>query len=385
MRQADYNNPKLYNKSEDRAAIMLDDAHHVQILGLNISFTGGDGITLTGYEPASSNIYLADLILDRCYRNALSVISVENMTLERAVLTRTGQVYGTRPMYGIDFEPNHYYQRLSNITIRDVEISHNVVFGADLNIGHLNYSTAPIGVTFDNVSFVNNSRGMQISAGGDSMGGIGPPVRGYVVVTRSHFSHSRLVALAIDGSTTSSATVSVVDTSISDSPSLPFITGAEEYPECERWNDSESWCKLDTRCRWFEDKRHCSPYISPHGNTTAVFVFARGTAGSNASASALRTRAPTVADAVEYGDHAVLIQNLSVTVSGPRLNGVLDGRSLLAIDVLGPDAAVLKGSVSLHVPHSSLCCPTLVSAKGAPQTVAQLNVTCVVDAADGNR
>jgi len=98
MRQADYNDPLLYNKSEDRAGIMLDDAHHVAITGLHISLTGGDGITVNGYEPASSDIYLADLVLDRCYRNALSIISVENMTLERCVLSRTGQVYGTRPM-----------------------------------------------------------------------------------------------------------------------------------------------------------------------------------------------------------------------------------------------------------------------------------------------
>ena len=197
------------------------------------------------------------------------------------------------------------------------------------------------------------------------MGGVGPPVRGYVQVTRSRFLHSHLVALAIDGSTTSSATVSVADTVITDSPSSPFITGAEEYPECERWNDSQSWCKLDTRCRWLDDRRQCLPYVSAHGNTTAVFVYSRPSASA--------------APAIRAGEHTVVIRNLSVIVSGPRLNGLLDGRPLLSVDVLGEDVAALQGTVSVHVPHKNLCGTTLMSAKGRPESVAQLNVTCVFD------
>ena len=100
MWQADYNDPTRYNKSEDRMGITLNDVRDVSIVGLTVAHTGGDGIIVTGYNPGSSNVYLADLVLDHNYRNALSVISVENMTVERTVLSNTGAQYGTRPMDG---------------------------------------------------------------------------------------------------------------------------------------------------------------------------------------------------------------------------------------------------------------------------------------------
>ena len=100
MRQADYNDPTRYNKSEDRMGITLNDVRDVSIVGLTVAHSGGDGIIVTGYNPGSSNVYLADLVLDHNYRNALSVISVENMTVERTVLSNTGAQYGTRPMDG---------------------------------------------------------------------------------------------------------------------------------------------------------------------------------------------------------------------------------------------------------------------------------------------
>ena len=98
MNQADYMNSN-YTKAEWRSGITLDNVVNVSVVGLTISRTGGDGVMITGY-PYSRNVYLADLTLVHAYRNALSVISVMNLTVERVVFSRAGEGLGTRPMAG---------------------------------------------------------------------------------------------------------------------------------------------------------------------------------------------------------------------------------------------------------------------------------------------
>ena len=250
-----------------------------------------------------------------------------------------------------------------------MEISHNLAFGADLNIGHLNSSTAPIGVTFDNCTLYNNSRGLQISAGGAGMGGIGPPVSGYVNVVRSHIAHSHLAALAIDGSTAESALVTIIDTVITDAPSMAYVTANETYPECGRWD--QAWCKLDTRCRWSAVKDPvCIPGRAGGGNTTAISIYARATGKAER-----RTIGSTSAA------HVILIRNTSVFVSGPRLNGLLDGRALLSADVVGDGQAVVQGSLTVHVPQQRLC-QSAIATEGNLDTLAGLKVACVLKSDD---
>ena len=70
--------------------------------------------------------------------------------------------------------------------------------------------------------------------------------------------------------------------------------------------------------------------------------------------------------------------------AGPRLNGLLEGRPLLSVDMLGADVAALTGSISMHVPHESLCGPTLVSANGGTENIADLHITCAVDGHDNS-
>ena len=100
--QAEYINTDNYSRAEWRSGITLDAVVNVSVLGLKISRTGGDGIMVigSGRSSWSENVVLADLTVDSAYRNALSVISVMNLTVSNCTLSYAGKDLGTRPMAG---------------------------------------------------------------------------------------------------------------------------------------------------------------------------------------------------------------------------------------------------------------------------------------------
>ena len=80
--------------------------------GLRVEETGGDGIYVLGY----SNIHISDCVLDRNFRQGMSVINVSNLLVERTTFSNTD---GTAPMAGVDMEPDSHWYSSSNQEIYD--------------------------------------------------------------------------------------------------------------------------------------------------------------------------------------------------------------------------------------------------------------------------
>ena len=369
MRQADYNDPTRYNKSEDRMGITLNDVRDVSIVGLTVAQTGGDGIIVTGYSPGSANVYLADLVLDHNYRNALSVISVENMTVERVVLSNTGAQYGTRPMDGVDFEPDHDYQVIANVTMRDVVIENNLAIGISVCLGHFNASTKPVGIVFDNVTVRNNSRGLRHIAGGNASGagGVGPAVGGFVTINNSLFDGARLETFIIEGATETNAAVSILNTAISHAPMLTEVVPDDDYPECRRW--TQAWCALDTRCRWVakagEPTASCHPGPAMTGNSSVGAIYASGVSGVTPGA----TRTP----------HAVSFQNVTIFANGPSGSGLASGRFLVKTDISGSGQAQWAGDLTIVVEKLAECSGAVIGSHPALKTACRAKADELMD------
>jgi hypothetical protein len=105
MRRADYADNRTYTQGEWRAGLVLIHSSNVHIYGLTITETGGDGI----YIIRSRDLLLDGVILDRCYRQGISVIAATNMLVINSTFSNTGQgtlstgaQLGTPPMCGVD-------------------------------------------------------------------------------------------------------------------------------------------------------------------------------------------------------------------------------------------------------------------------------------------
>ena len=128
MRRDLFARGKPYMSSEHRHAIVIYASRNVKVLGLTIKDTGGDGIMIGGLTRSSYNkrVLIKDVVISNAFRNAISVISAEDLTIDNAVLVNTN---GTSPQEGIDFEPDHEKQRIVNFAVRNCIIMNNKRLG----------------------------------------------------------------------------------------------------------------------------------------------------------------------------------------------------------------------------------------------------------------
>jgi len=168
MRKLDYMS-EPYSKAEWRMGLALWGCSNVTIEGLTITESGGDGIYITGSDttPYSSNITIRKVTCDSNYRQGISVISADNLLIENCILTNTR---GTSPAAGIDMEPNHSHQRLSNIVVRDCRFIDNDGGGVHHYFGHLTSETEDVSILYDNCH-ITSSTGAGIIMGGCRDGG----------------------------------------------------------------------------------------------------------------------------------------------------------------------------------------------------------------------
>ena len=128
MRRDLFTSGKPYKASEHRHAIVVYASQNVRILGLTIKDAGGDGIMVGGLTHSSYNkdVLIKDVLITNAYRNAISIISAENLTIDNAILINTN---GTSPQGGLDFEPDHEQQRIVNFAVRNCIIMNNKRLG----------------------------------------------------------------------------------------------------------------------------------------------------------------------------------------------------------------------------------------------------------------
>lgn len=150
MRKADYDSYR-YTKSEFRHVIRLLGCSNINILGLRLESSGGDGIfigTITPRPyPPCKNVLIRDCICDNNYRQGISVTSVDKLLIENCVLSNTG---GTAPAAGIDLEPNHGGNMLVNVVISNCVSENNGGSGFIASISNLNVRSREVSILFVN-------------------------------------------------------------------------------------------------------------------------------------------------------------------------------------------------------------------------------------------
>ena len=205
MRRDLFASGKPYQPSEHRHAIVLYASQNVKVLGLTIKDAGGDGIMVGGMTHSSYNkgVLIKDVLVTNAYRNAISVISAENLTIDNAVLINTN---GTSPQGGLDFEPDHEKQRIVNFTVRNCIIMNNKRLGICFPVSGLLTASQrerglPISGLIENCTIYNN--GYHAWGGGvDKQWGDGLFMKWHldsVRVRNSLFVHNAGAGFLVDG------------------------------------------------------------------------------------------------------------------------------------------------------------------------------------------
>lgn len=193
MWRDDYDDPEQYKKAEWRHVVNLRSCENVQILGLTLAESGGDGIYLGvgGKRGPNTNILIQDVVCDQNYRQGISVISARGLLIERCVLKNTD---GTAPRAGIDFEPNHPKEEITDCVMRDCLVENNAGDGYLFALQQLDSTSKPVSVKLENCRSVGNRSGFRIHATNRAGN---EPVKGEVVAVNCEFIGSESSALAI--------------------------------------------------------------------------------------------------------------------------------------------------------------------------------------------
>jgi hypothetical protein len=158
MRKQDYQKPP-YAKAEWRNGLSLLGCRNIKVEGLRLAASGGDGIYIgrgTGDRIHGQNITIMDVTCEDHHRQGISVITAENLLIERCTLRGT---QGTAPQAGIDFEPNLPDERLSSCVVRDCVIEHNAGYGILMALGALRAESDPMSIAVDHCQVSDNHQG----------------------------------------------------------------------------------------------------------------------------------------------------------------------------------------------------------------------------------
>ena len=148
MRRADYDAPP-YSHAEWRHVLNIKSSVNIQVMGLTLAESGGDGIYLGSLrsEWPNRDILIKDVVCDRNYRQGISVISAENLLIENTVMRDTA---GTAPAAGIDFEPNAKGERLKNCVMRNCVTENNQGDGYAFYLPNLTRASEPVSIRIEN-------------------------------------------------------------------------------------------------------------------------------------------------------------------------------------------------------------------------------------------
>ncbi|MBI5831993.1 MAG: right-handed parallel beta-helix repeat-containing protein, partial [Armatimonadetes bacterium] len=149
---------------------------NIKVLGLKLTESGGDGIYLGVSKAGVTNkgVLIRDVVCERHYRQGISVICAEDLTIEDTVLRDTA---GTAPMAGIDFEPNRPDERLANCVMRGCTIEGNAGCGIAMYLVPLTGKSPPVTMRFERCITRGNSSAVALyttngHADGDPTGSI---------------------------------------------------------------------------------------------------------------------------------------------------------------------------------------------------------------------
>jgi hypothetical protein len=148
-----------YDRGQWRHIFSLRGVTNVRIAGLTLLESGGDGVYVgrSGNQSYSRDVHLLDLTIRDQHRQGVSVISAENLLIERCTLSATR---GHLPMAGIDFEPNRADERFINCVVRDSVITDNSGAGVMFQLRRFDETTRPFDVRIENTLISGNGLGL---------------------------------------------------------------------------------------------------------------------------------------------------------------------------------------------------------------------------------
>lgn len=211
MRRADYDSQD-YKHAEWRHVLKFHGCTGITVEGLTLAESGGDGIYL-GAGPGGApckDVVIRDVICDRNYRQGISVISAENLLIERCVLKGTA---GTPPAAGIDFEPNAARERLVNCVMRDCTIENNQGYALHIYAPHLDATSPPLSIRVENcVTRGTNARSASIVVSSGPKG----PLKGLIELINCRFEDKGTTAITITSTTPRGVRLRMVDCTLAD-------------------------------------------------------------------------------------------------------------------------------------------------------------------------
>lgn len=192
MRRADYDAPP-YVKAEWRHVLNICSSAKINIFGLTLAESGGDGIYLGAVKPTLPNmdIHIKDVICDKNYRQGISVISAENLLIENTIMRNTA---GTPPAAGIDFEPNHAGERLKNCMMRNCLTENNQGDGYLFALPFMTRASVPVSIRIENCRSVGDQIATRVITGNLKA----EAVLGNLTFIRCCFETSRQQAISVE-------------------------------------------------------------------------------------------------------------------------------------------------------------------------------------------
>jgi hypothetical protein len=135
---------------EWRMGLSINNSSNIEVYGLRINESGGDGVYISGddwfgEQLYSENIILKDVWCDNQYRQGISIISAQHVLVQNCWFTNTS---GTLPMSGVDLEPDSVKHRMADVVFDRCRFTGNFGNGIQLSFGNLDTSSIPVDVTF---------------------------------------------------------------------------------------------------------------------------------------------------------------------------------------------------------------------------------------------
>lgn len=156
MNQADYTKAP-YAFSNSRTGIQVYGGSNLTIEDLHISNTGGDAISIAKGAGTSQNVLINDIFGNNNYRNGISVISANGLTITNSQFENNN---GTAPKAGIDIEPNSGEpDQLTNISITNCIFANNAFAQISVSLAGVTSTTPPISISFDNDQVLASTTG----------------------------------------------------------------------------------------------------------------------------------------------------------------------------------------------------------------------------------
>ena len=149
-----------YPKAEWRMTLAIRGCQNVSVSGLTLKDSGGDGIYIDGGKErrASEDVALRDITCENHYRQGISVISAENLTVENCTFSNT---WGTPPASGVDIEPDKSDQRIKNTVFSGCRFIDNVGDGIEVFLAHTTDDSEDVTLRFEDC-YISSQHGTGI-------------------------------------------------------------------------------------------------------------------------------------------------------------------------------------------------------------------------------